>query len=928
MAPDRRHDPERQALALARWLGWATVGLGGIILTGWIFSLPVLRSLFPGQVEAKANTAVCFMLAGVALALKTGSDSASRRTRIVANFCAGLAAVTGLLTLAEYLFNWNAGIDELVFKEAAGAIDTVHLGRMAVPTALNFFLLGTAVVLVQPGRDRTVLTWLVVPVVALAGLAFVGQLYHLPYLASFGPFTPIAAPTGVAFVILSAGVLLAGTSRLAARLRNSGLLVGFGAAVLLLFIMGGAILHNTQALVRNTREVTDTGAVLGNLADTLSAMQDVETGARGYLLTGNPIFLDPYTQAMASAGQIVQDLRRHTTGNSVQQRQCDRLEALVERKIANAKQQVEMRRANQAAAAQAAVASGEGRRLMDAIRSVVTEMRQEENRLLEERQDRLEASTQRTLLTLGLGLTVAVGMLLTVFALLRQEIVRSAQSEKRLRRSEENLAVTLGSIGDAVMATDTAGCVTRLNPVAERLTGWAETEARGRPVAEVFRIIHEETRAPAPIPVDEVLATGEIKGLSNHTALIARDGTERAIADSAAPIRDRDGRVLGVVLVFRDVTETRRVQQELDRFFSLSLDFLCIASMDGYFKRVSPAVTDILGWTVEEFLARPYMEQIHPDDRAASTQEIERQTAGQKVMHFENRFQHKDGSWRVLSWRSMPQGDMMYATARDVTELKRTEEQIRQLNASLLQRTVRLEAANAELEAFSYSVSHDLRAPLRHVQGYVEMLTREAQDQLSEKSRRYLETITAAAREMGELIDDLLAFSRMGRTEMQEATVDLIPLVEETRQGLEAAAGGRKIRWTIGALPLVRGDAAMLKQVLANLLGNAVKYTRLRATAEIEIGCAGVEEGRSILFVRDNGAGFDMKYADKLFGVFQRLHRTDEFEGTGIGLASVRRIINRHGGRTWAEGRVDAGATFYFTLAAATAARPPIQVER
>lgn len=492
-----------------------------------------------------------------------------------------------------------------------------------------------------------------------------------------------------------------------------------------------------------------------------------------------------------------------------------------------------------------------------------------------------------------------------------------------LRRSEENLSVTLQSIGDAVLATDTDGKVTRLNGVAEQLTGWSQAAAKGRPIGEIFRIVNEHTRQPGIIPVDEVLATGKTSMLASHIGLISRDGRERAIADSAAPICDRDGRIIGVVLVFRDVSEERAAAakltaalQELDRFFSLSIDFLCISSADGYFKRVSPAVTDILGWSVEEFLARPFITLVHPDDIEATRKAVEQQVVrGEKVLQFENRYQHKDGTWRMLSWRSVPQPDgLMYATARDITEAKQIETEIHRLNSDLHHHTAQLEAANKELEAFSYSVSHDLRAPLRHVQGYVDMLVREANDGLSPKGVRFLQTIAESARSMGELIDDLLSFSRMGRAEMHETIVNLDQLVQEARKALDPATAGRDIRWKITNLPAVQGDAAMLRQVWANLLGNAVKYTRKRDVAEIEIGCAGKEEDRKIFFIRDNGAGFDMRYAAKLFGVFQRLHHAEEFEGTGIGLANVRRIVARHGGRTWAEGSPDAGATFYFTL--------------
>jgi signal transduction histidine kinase len=258
---------------------------------------------------------------------------------------------------------------------------------------------------------------------------------------------------------------------------------------------------------------------------------------------------------------------------------------------------------------------------------------------------------------------------------------------------------------------------------------------------------------------------------------------------------------------------------------------------------------------------------------------------------------------------------------RYAMERKRAEEEIRTLNRELerrvAERTAQLLRANKELEAFSYSVSHDLRAPLRHIEGYVAMLQRATVGILPEKAEHYLDTINASSVQMGNLIDNLLAFSRMSVEQMTEGHVDLAILVEEVVLGLQTATGDRDITWKIGPLPTVIGDLPMLRQVLANLVGNAVKYSKKRDHAEIEIGVGGEEDGRCILFVRDNGAGFNMRYYEKLFGVFHRLHSPDDFEGTGIGLATVRRIVDRHGGRTWAKGVVDEGATFYFTLRAA-----------
>jgi light-regulated signal transduction histidine kinase (bacteriophytochrome) len=323
------------------------------------------------------------------------------------------------------------------------------------------------------------------------------------------------------------------------------------------------------------------------------------------------------------------------------------------------------------------------------------------------------------------------------------------------------------------------------------------------------------------------------------------------------------------------------------------------------------------------------MMDVYPGIDATQMFEVLRRCmAGAPPARLINEFVHEDGSsaWFELFVEPVPEG--LFILSLDVTAQQQAQDALRRLNAELerrvQERTRDLEQANQELEAFSYSVSHDLRAPLRHIDGFVELLTRHAAGSLDEQGARYLSVISGAARRMGTLIDDLLGFSRVGRVELRAAPVSLEQLAREAIVGVGHAADGRTIVWQLDALPEVVADAATLRLVFQNLIGNAVKYTRPRSEARIQVGATS-REREVVFFVRDNGVGFDARHADKLFGVFERLHPADAFEGTGIGLANVRRIIERHGGRTWAEGEVDRGATFYCSLPKTREARaaPP-----
>lgn len=515
---------------------------------------------------------------------------------------------------------------------------------------------------------------------------------------------------------------------------------------------------------------------------------------------------------------------------------------------------------------------------------------------------------------------------------LEKQIALGIETQRALRSSEARLSGVIECAMDAILTVDEQQKIVLFNGAAEEVFACDATNAIGRPL-EIF--IPQRVREAHREHIKHFGATGATSrhmGAMGELWAMRADGTEFPIEASISQTEAGGRRLFTVIL--RDITDRKEAETRKLRLAAIveSSDRAIISKdLSGTILSWNHAAEQLYGYLEAEVVGKSISIIIPPESKQELRLFLTEVAEGRVVNRHETSRLRKDGSRVDVSLIISPlrnsQGQIIGAStiASDISERKRTQDIIYKLNQELEQRvherTAELQATNKELEAFTYSVSHDLRAPLRHIAGFSNMIAEEYSESLPTEARHYLQRIQDGIRRMGQLVDDLLSLTRIGRHELRAQVTGIESIVKDVIAELAPDLEKREVEWKVGELPYVEADPALLRVVFQNLLANAVKYTRPRQKAVIEVGKTEID-GQQFMFVRDNGVGFDMKYADKLFGVFQRLHRSEDFEGTGVGLAIVQRVVQKHGGRIWAEAELDKGATFYFDVKAAPAKTP------
>ena len=957
----------RSPRTVEQFAGAFAIGVGCTVLVGWLLGIPILRSFLPGVAAMKANTALCFVFIGIAF--WCDGRGVSRRLFAWVICGAAVSVLISVVTLGEYAFQLNVGLDELVVKDTGEAL----AGRMAPLTAVVFCLLAAGLLLVRGARrsSRYLAAAVLGVVVVLLGLfAVFGWMANIGIGYGWGELTTIALHTGLTFVPLGYACAARAWEGLGLRMAIRGrLLAVFLAGLAILVTISMASYKVAGRSAETVEWVRNAQVFLAQLRIVYSDVADVQAAVQSYAVSGRDTFKNAFLRSLAKLKEDQAKLHALAPADAEQQARLARL-AEVERQYEQFCSKVfEVRQSGGLEAAATVVAVGPGYTMIEEIRTLIGAMERHELAPLIIRETQADRFTALTLLILPVGTFVGLGLILGVLYSLNLGIIERQQAEERLGVSLKQVEELRAALDEhAIVAmTDPHGRITFVNEKFCTISKYSREELLGND----HRIINSGYHSKGFIRnLWKTISSGKV--WHGEIRNRAKDGSFYWVDTTIVPFFDDKGEPRQYIAIRADITERKTAEEDLQKLNAeleqrveerteelqqrqAELQSL-FESLPGLYLILTPALKIVTAsdayleatMTSRKNIVGRGLFEVFPDNPAepgANAVANLRASLDHVLKHGEPHtmsiqkydIRRPDGVFEERFWSPInspvfgADRTVKYIVHRveDVTDFVRQkmekdgsvsfahsenmEFEIFQSSKKVREMNRKLEEANKELESFSYSVSHDLRAPLRAVDGFSQAVIEDYGGQLPAEGQRYLRTIRESAQQMGLLIDDLLTFSRLSRAPMRRDEIDTSTLVKNALAALKSQQEGRTVNLRIGLLPVCRGDTALLKQVWINLLSNALKYTRRRDVANIEVGCR-IEENRDIFFVRDNGTGFDMRYAHKLFGVFQRLHRAEEFEGTGVGLALVQRIVHRHGGSIWVEAAPDQGATFYFTI--------------
>lgn len=698
---------------------------------------------------------------------------------------------------------------------------------------------------------------------------------------------------------------------------------------MLLLLSGLLTLWAVQRTAQSARWQTHTLEVLTRAETLMASLIDAESGQRGYLLTGDERYLDPYTAALAGVDTQMGALRQLTADSPAQQLRLDAMRPLVAAKLTVLRDSIELRRQGDLDAASALMRSGRGRELMDALRQVQGDFEAEEHRVLKQRSAEVDARLRYLVLAIAASAALAVAIAANAARRLRR-------LGDRARQQADFQQALLDSADAAIVSTTPDGIFDSFNRGAERLLGYRADEMLGKRTLEMLHEPDElaaraaeltRVRGSAIEPGFSALVEMARQGQSEtrEWTLRRKDGSRVSVMLSVSAKFDQHARLSGYIGVARDISARKEAEGQRDRFFALSLDMLCVASADGFFKRVNPAFTTTLGWSSEELLTRPFLDFVHPDDHASTLREVERQVAaGESVLQFENRYRHKDGSWRVLSWASVPQdGGLMFGAARDVTERK-------QMDGALVAARDAAELANRSKDSFLAAMSHEIRTPLGGLLGMLELL---ALTHLDAEQRDTLHVARESAAGLLRILNDILDWSKIqaGKLDMAPRSTSIAQLLAGAVSTYARVASAKSLilecKFDARLSPAHLVDPLRLSQVLNNFLSNAIKFTaqgRIVVRADLIERLPDAERVR--LSVEDTGIGIGREARERLFRDYSQesADTARMYGGTGLGLAICRRLANMMEGRIELESVPGQGSTFSIVLTLPVTTQTPV----